>query len=234
MITKLAIRLEPSGDKDLPYYVRPMHKEDVAQVTEIDREAFPSQWPPPNYQHELQSGLAHYVVACDSDRSVEQPEAKAPPGKDGAGLIGRLKRLFSGQSGGVALAPASWHYILGFAGFWVMAEEAHITSIAVREAYRRRGIGELLLISAIEVAMKFDICIVTLEVRVSNLAAQSLYTRYDFTKVGIRRGYYTDNREDAWIMSTGDITSAAFRAHLQQLKQAYLERWGATASEVAR
>ena len=46
------------GDENLVYYVRPMHKEDVTQVTEIDREAFPTQWPPPNYAHELQSRMS--------------------------------------------------------------------------------------------------------------------------------------------------------------------------------
>ncbi len=206
----------------MSYYVRLMRKEDVAQVTEIDREAFPTQWPSPNYQHELRSRLAHYVVACDDEKTDDKPEVKASSGKRPARLTSRLRRLFShNQVFNNELPPLSRHYIIGFAGFWVMADEAHITSIAMREAYRQQGIGELLLISVISLATELKVRIITLEVRASNNVAQSLYAKYGFTQVGVRRGYYIDNREDAILMSTQDVTSAAFQAHFQQLKQAH-------------
>ncbi len=208
-------------------YVRLMRREDIAQVTEIDREAFPTEWPPPNFQHELQSRLAHYIVACDEEKSVEQPKIKASSKKSLTGLVSRLRHLFrnDGFSSG-ELSPSLGHYITGFAGFWVMADEAHITGIAAREACHRQGIGELLLISVIDLATELKTRIITLEVRASNTAAQSLYSKYSFTKVGVRRGYYTDNREDAVLMSTEDITSASFQAHIQQLKQAYSRKCG--------
>ncbi len=60
-------------------YVRRMQREDIAQVTEIDREAFPPEWPPPNFKRELQNRLAHYIVACNTDEAVDKPEAKIPP-----------------------------------------------------------------------------------------------------------------------------------------------------------
>jgi len=66
----------------------------------------------------------------------------------------------------------------------------------------------------------------TLEVRASNLAAQNLYSKYGFTQVGIRRGYYLDNREDGVLMSTESITSAPFQARLQQLREARTRKWG--------
>jgi ribosomal-protein-alanine N-acetyltransferase len=69
--------------------------------------------------------------------------------------------------------------------------------------------------------------IVTLEVRVSNTAAQQLYAKYGFNQVGLRRDYYTDNREDAVIMSADHIASPSFQAQLQELKKAYTEKWGA-------
>jgi len=72
-----------------------MHKEDVAQVTEIDREAFSTQWPPPNYQHELRNQLAHHIVACDEEKSVEQPEVKAQPEKRSTGLGSIMRQLFN-------------------------------------------------------------------------------------------------------------------------------------------
>ena len=219
----------------MAYYVRPMRKEDIAQVTEIDREAFPTLWPPPNYQHELRSRLSHYIVVCDEEKLVEQPGVQASSGKGLTGLVLRLKRLFSHDSfSSDVLSPSIGNYIVGFVGFWVMADEAHITSIAVREAHRRQGIGELLLISIIDWAMELKTRILTLEVRVSNTAAQNLYSRYGFTKVGVRRGYYTDNREDGLMMSTEDITSASFQARIQRLKQAHSRKWGINRYRIAR
>ena len=125
----------------MSYYVRPMHRQDVAQVTEIDREAFPTQWPSPNYERELQNRLAHYIVVCDESKTVEKPEVEPPSRK--SLLPSGLRRLFSrNPSFSDELLPPVGHCIIGFAGFWVMADEAHISNIAVREAYRRQGLGE--------------------------------------------------------------------------------------------
>ena len=87
----------------------------------------------------------------------------------------------------------------------------------------------MLLISLIDLATELDTRLVTLEVRASNTAAQSLYSKYGFTQVGVRRGYYTDNREDAVLMSLEDNTSAPVQANLQWLKQAHFKKWGITA-----
>ena len=204
-----------------------MRKEDVAPVTEIDREAFPTQLPPPNYQRELQNRLAHYIVACDEERIIDNPGVKAHAEREATGLGARLKRLFGRRLFfGNEIPPPSGHYIIGFTGLWVLAEEAHITNIAVREAYRRRGLGELLLIAGIDLAAGLKATIVTLEVRASNTTAQNLYTKYGFTEVGIRKGYYLDDREDAILMSTRDITSSSFKNQFEQLKQDYYRRWG--------
>ncbi|MFC1928405.1 ribosomal protein S18-alanine N-acetyltransferase [Chloroflexota bacterium] len=221
------------GDDDLSSYVRPMRKEDVTQVTEIDREAFSTQWPPPNYQHELQKRLTYYIVACDDGKTVDKPGVSAFAGK--AGIASRLSQLFSyHRFFNNKLPLSSGHYVVGFAGFWILADEAHITSIAVREANRRRGIGELLIISGINLAMELKARIITLEVRASNVTARNLYTKYGFTQVGVRRGYYMDSREDGILMSTQDITFTVFQACLQQLKQAYARKWGVTINQIIR
>ena len=83
------------GDENLSCYVRLMRKEDITQVTEIDQEAFPTLWPPTNYQRELQNRLAHFIVACDEGKTVEEPEVKASPEKGFPRLLSRarLKRL---------------------------------------------------------------------------------------------------------------------------------------------
>lgn len=213
-------------------YVRTMREEDVEQVTAIDREAFPTMWPPANYKREMKNRLAHYLVVCDDRRPLKQAEVKT---RSGNGLYGAIKRLFlPGRYSAERQAPTPSHYIVGFVGFWVMADEAHITSIAVRESYRRQGIGELLMVSVIDMAMKLKARIVTLEVRISNEGAQRLYSRYGFSKVGIRKGYYNDNREDAAVMSTANIKSVEYRTELAGLKKALSSKIGKPLQKVFR
>ena len=215
-------------------YVRLMHKEDIAQVTEIDREAFPTLWPPVNYGRELENRLAHYIVACDEEERVEESEVEASLAKDRPGLASRIGRLFNyNRFFRHELSKSGKQYITGFAGFWIMAGEAHIISIAVRELRRRQGIGELLLISVINLAVELNARTITLEVRVSNTIAQSLYSKYGFTQAGLRRHYYLEDGEDAVIMSTENITSAPFQAHFPRLKQAHSRKWGITLYQIA-
>ena len=216
-------------------HVRLMHKGDIAQVTEIDREAFPTLWPPANYGRELQNRLGRYIVACDEEETVEEPEVEASLEKGISGLASKVRRLFNHNRFLSNEPPSSGRqYIKGFAGLWIMADEAHITNIAVRGIHRRQGIGELLLILVIALVMELNARIITLEVRASNTAAQNLYHKYGFAQVGLRRGYYTDNGEDAVIMSTENITSAPFQAQLQRLKQAHCKRWGIPIYQIAR
>lgn len=215
-------------------YVRLMRREDIGQVTEIDREAFPTLWPPANYQHELQNRLAHYIVACDEEKTVEEPEVEASPEKGFPSLVSRVRQLFNhNRFFNNKLPQSGREYIIGFAGFWIMADEAHITNIAVRVRHRRQGIGELLLISIIDLASELKARIITLEVRASNTDAQSLYHKYGFTQAGLRHGYYSDNKEDAVLMSVENITSASFQAQLQQLKRAHSRRLGIALYQVA-
>ncbi len=207
----------------MQYHIRLMCKEDCSQVTEIDREAFPTMWPPSNYQNELKNILARYIVACDGVGPIQpaKAEAQAAASPTRAGLLAWLRKSL-----GMEETPASLQPVIGFVGFWILYDEAHITSVAVRKTYLRRGIGELLLISAIELAAKMKVRIVTLEVRVSNKEAQSLYKKYGFRQVGLRKGYYTDNKEDAMLMSSDDINSESFQACLKELKKVYRQQWG--------
>ena len=217
----------------MPDYIRRLRHEDIEQVVEIDREAFPTEWPPPNFKRELDNRLASYIVACNAEEIVREPEEPPPP-ESSRNLISLIKSLFvRDKSPASEQSAKSRDYITGFAGFWTMADEVHITTIATREALRRQGIGELLLQSIVDMAKKRAARIVTLEVRVSNTAAQQLYTKYGFNRVGLRRGYYTDNREDAVIMSTDHIASPSFQAQLQELKKAYTEKWGANRYSLA-
>ncbi|MDF2923130.1 MAG: alanine acetyltransferase [Paenibacillaceae bacterium] len=90
--------------------------------------------------------------------------------------------------------------IAGYAGMWIIMDEAHITNIAVRTGYRGRKLGERLLLELRSHAGKHGAKRMTLEVRVTNRVAQNLYEKLGFRSVGVRKGYYTDNNEDALIM----------------------------------
>lgn len=176
----------------MSYLIRSMCQEDIGQVIEIDLEAFPTMLPPADYKSELKNELAYYIVACDDQQYFENSD----------------KENGSGGS----------NFVIGLAGFWLMAGEAHIVNIAVRQAYRRRGIGELLLLELLNLAIEKGANIITLEVRKSNTRAQKLYKKYGFDIKGIRRGYYLDDKEDAVIMTVEDIVSDVFRKRFSGLK----------------
>lgn len=91
--------------------------------------------------------------------------------------------------------------IVGYCGFWNVAGEGDITNIAVLPQYRRQGVASRMMEEVIRCALSLGLSVLTLEVRESNQAAQKLYERYGFRKLGVRKRYYSDNREDAWIMT---------------------------------
>ena len=205
--------------------VRPMNKIDIPQVSVIDREAFPTMWPPVNFAHELSNRLAHYLVACDSNKLAD-PEnrntLKLVPVRSFLGI----KWPFGSKNPALQPDDRKVEYILGFVGMWLMVDEAHIINIAVRQENRGQGIGELLIIASIDQATRLKASVVTLEVRASNVVAQNLYTKYGFAKVGLRKGYYTDNHEDAFIMTTDIITSTAFKETFQKLSSIHFQKIG--------
>lgn len=90
--------------------------------------------------------------------------------------------------------------VVGFVGVWIVAGEGDITNIAVNPKYRKCGIASNLLIKLFEVCKTFNCEDITLEVRASNIPAQNLYKKFKFKEEGIRKGYYSDNGEDAIIM----------------------------------
>lgn len=95
--------------------------------------------------------------------------------------------------------------LVGYAGSWRVIDEAHITTIAISSDLKRKKIGEALLNRIIEDCYKNEIKYITLEVRVSNIAAISLYEKYGFKSLGARKGYYQNNNEDALIMWTENV-----------------------------
>jgi len=200
---------------DVYYVIRPMEYEDIPQVAQIDREAFPGEWvfrSQSAYRRDLDNPSIRYIVACNR-RDVSESEGQAMQ------KLPWFKRLFSYER---HLNVAE--NIVGFSGFWMMMGEAHIIAIGVRDGYRRLGIGEGLLIATIELAQTLNANVVTLEVRASNKIAQELYKKYGFQVEGRRPRYYSSDGEDAVIMNTDNITSMPFQASFQQLKKAHAKR----------
>ena len=194
-----------------------MEWDDIDQVAAIEREAFPTLWPPTAYRREIKNHMAEYLVCVREGEYVA-----VDPGARGLARIFRRNRR---------RAPVHRRLVVGFVGLWFMAGDAHIVAIAVREASRRQGLGELLLIGSVELAMSRGAQVVTLEARVSNEPAKALYVKYGFEQVGLRRAYYADNREDAAIMTTPNIASVDYRELFERLCAEFEERRGAAVRE---
>jgi ribosomal-protein-alanine N-acetyltransferase len=110
--------------------------------------------------------------------------------------------------------------VVGFAGLWLMVDEAHITTFGVHPDWRRQGIGRRMLVTLFDLAWELRAARMTLEVRVGNTAAQALYADLGFEVVGRRTAYYTDDGEDALVMTTPALASI----RVQQLVDAARRR----------
>jgi ribosomal-protein-alanine N-acetyltransferase len=111
--------------------------------------------------------------------------------------------------------------VVAYGGIWLMVDEAHITTFAVLPAYRRRGLGGLLLSELMALAADLGAAVMTLEVRLSNTGARQLYQRFGFRPVGVRPRYYTDNGEDALIMTTDRLATPEMQALMAELARHY-------------
>jgi len=193
----------------LPYAVTSMQIEDVPAVTAIERVVFTMPWSANAFTYELRNNpSSEYLVLWYLPWAHKLQGAK--------GLLRPVRRLLKSARNDFAL--------LGYGGFWMMLEEAHICTLAVQPEWRGRGLGELLLASLIERALERKAELITLEARASNLTAQSLYSKYGFKTVGRRKGYYSDNGEDALIMTTDPIASPEYQRRYHELADALQKR----------
>ena len=194
-----------------PFKVERMQLEDVPEVGVIERQSFPLAWPERAYRYELtENPKAHFFVA--------RPDlSKNGTLTDSLNWLQRILR----RSAPAAAKPAS---VVGYSGLWLMVDEVHIATIASHPEWRGQGIGELLLLNMLRVAQQLDAINTTLEVRVSNLAAQSLYRKYNFEEVGRRKAYYQDNREDALIMTVTVFQTQVYSDRLDELEQQLRKR----------
>jgi len=106
--------------------------------------------------------------------------------------------------------------LVGYGGFLLVEEDAHITTLAVAPEARRRHLGTRLLLALVERAVARGARHLTLEVRASNVNAQQLYERFGFQRVGRRKGYYED--EDAFVMWALDVDTEPYAARLAAIR----------------
>ena len=209
-------------------YLRRMQREDTAEVVEIEREAFSPTWANSSFKRDLNNKRASYLVACidPPDDSPDPTDEDPEEGNAQASWLSRLAGRLGLASDPPEIEPPANHAIAGYISVWYQGDEAHITEVAVRETLRGNGIGELLIIGSLRAAREYGSNVMTLEARVSNFIAQRLYEKYSFKSVGIRKGYYSDNREDAVIMTTTPIGSEEYGRMFGELQEAWESRWG--------
>jgi [ribosomal protein S18]-alanine N-acetyltransferase len=166
-----------------------MREADVNTVQEIEREIFATPWPRNAYYRELASrASAHYVVL----RQDLHPD-------------GPMQRTAGHRT------PDFDPTIIGYGGMWRMYDEAHVTTIGVRRDLQHRGYGRVLFAGLVQAAYDMGAKWITLEVRTTNDNAMKMYEAFGFKVIGRRKGYYTDNGEDAIVMWSDSIHSPRFR-----------------------
>lgn len=169
--------------------LRPMTLNDIDQVLVLDRLAFPNPWPAHTYRHEIINNRTSTMLVLEHPH-LEAPE-EASPGSLLERLIGSKRPTTDHAS----------YPLVGYSGFWKIADEAHISTIAIHPEWQGHKLGELLIWSMFHLAMQQGARMMTLEVRVTNTVAQNLYRKYGFEITGRRKNYYRDNQEDAHVMT---------------------------------
>ncbi|CAA9578927.1 Ribosomal-protein-S18p-alanine acetyltransferase [uncultured Synechococcales cyanobacterium] len=181
----------------IPLQLKPLEAQLLAAALEIDFQCFGGLWTLDGYQRELNSPNSQLI-------GLTQPATIFPgAAKQSQPLKQRL------------LAEE----LLGFGCLWSILSEAHITILAVRPNYQRQGLGQALLQALLATAWQQKLEWATLEVRVSNQPALSLYHKFGFQEVGRRRRYYPDTGEDAVILWHSGIQNPTFEQTLTQWRQ---------------
>jgi ribosomal-protein-alanine N-acetyltransferase len=189
----------------LPFRIQPMTLADIPEVVAVEQASYSMTWPAKAYDHELQKNeLAHYFVLRVASQLTIKPFAKPanhqPP------------------------REANQPPLIGLGGFWLIADEIHVSTVAIHPDWRGLGLGEWMLTKLLEEGLALGARVATLEVRPSNRAARSLYEKYSFQEVGRRRRYYTDNGEDALILTSPPLSLPDYQEMFEQHRAALYRR----------
>lgn len=176
--------------------LRYMKFDDIDQVVELDHLSFTNPWPARAYRYELTDQSRSKMFVLEQGGVTRQSNGTRPQ---------YWLRWITGRSV-VTGAP-----LVGYCGYWKVVDEAHISTIAVHPDWRGKKLGELMVWSMIRQAIRDEAAKITLEVRISNSVAQSLYRKYGFVVAGRRKRYYRDNNEDAYTMALMSLHEQTYR-----------------------
>ena len=180
MVTSGSEAFTKTQSNPMKLRIRPMELQDLEQVVTIDQMSFTMPWPLSAYTFELNENPGSLLLVAETLNTD-------PTGcSETQQIVGKPR-------------------IIGLIVLWLILDEAHIATIAVHPDYRGRGVARLMLIKALEEAVRRGADQATLEVRINNVAAQKLYYRFGFEVVGHRPRYYRDNNEDALIMTVNHL-----------------------------
>jgi ribosomal-protein-alanine N-acetyltransferase len=185
--------------------IRRMRGSDLVGVMEIESVSFGSHhWVEESFYNEMNNQVGRYYVLLHNPETPDTASEK--------------------EAGTAATTPGP--RLIGYCGFWLIVDEAHVTTVAVHPEYRGNALGELLLVHMTERCLGSSVHWMTLEVRSGNYSAQNLYYKYGFQSMGMRPKYYQNNAEDALIMTTPDISGESYRALFHSLKETLGKRLG--------
>ena len=190
--------------------LRDMTERDLRAVRRVEKAAYTDAWSRRMFENELRNAFARYLVVTESTAGSTDDAPAAGVRRSW------VRRLFGGPTG-----PA----VIGFVGAWFMRDQLHVATIAVDPARQGEGIGARLLLLCFELADESGLTMLVLELRVSNARARALYERYGFTIAGRLAGYYTDDGEDALVMTTPALDDPAMRARIASLGARHRERY---------
>ena len=209
-----------------PYRARYASNGDAFAIDFVIKEAFGATAPKSSAAREMKRKNTTYVVVTKDSQGSDVVDYAM-----GMSWHRRLRSLISVS--GRKLEPLHGsRSIVGLVGIWTPVDQAHIMVIASRPSERRQGVGELLTIATLCEAAKIGATNVTLEVRKSNDVAQTLYRKYGFSEIGIRRRYYSDNHEDAVIMATPSFANLDYIRSLHRRCGGYFSARGDTEIQV--
>ena len=226
-IGKSVVQAKPHREVN-DYWARYAMQSDVREMTGLLREVFPDFNSPISYSRDVRrDDMAHILAVRKLTPAEMTSKTRERSGlwqavenfRDSIPFIGRSAEAVSHDDERIA----------GMISIWIVMDQAHITAIATSPHERRRGVGGLLMVLAINEAIDRGAEVATLEVRKSNTRAQALYKRFGFTETGVRHKYYADNKEDALIMSTPNIHRAEFRRLFQRQVDEHSKINGVTA-----
>jgi len=215
--------------------LRAMEPRDVPAVAAIDKLSFPTPWPESAFYRELKRERATYLVLLHSSADGPDEPGHGEPGHGEPGQKEPGQKVPGQQKQGWLqwlFGSVQDSRVIGYVGFRLEGGAGHITTIALRPEWRGRGLGELLLLTALERIVEQGVDAATLEMRPSNDVAHQLYRKYGFEIVKSRWRYYRDG-EDAWVMAA-DVGDEDYDQRLSHLRQSLENRLDQQAIDVGQ